>query len=135
MQAGSRTVVTYDAAIAFAPLTTTKRLNDSRWGKGGRTLYDPGALKLLTYQSQIPVLCDDDRGREIGKVRELFRHEDVDGPWLVALATLTEKPSWLGYGTRASFEFRPLQMSSFGDGIVRSGIVSEVSVLSPDVEP
>lgn len=60
---------------------------------------------------------------------------DADGPWVVAIAEVTERPSWLKRGTPASFEAICPRYCSFGNPILRSGLVTEVSVLSPGVEP
>ena len=49
----------------------------------------------------MPLLVNHDENREIGLVRELMRFEDTDGPWLVAVATLTDRPDWLKRGVRA----------------------------------
>ena len=54
----------------------------------------------------VPLLVNHDETRVIGIVRELTRFEDTDGPWLVALATVTDRPAWLKRGTRASFGYK-----------------------------
>jgi hypothetical protein len=80
------------------------------------------------------LLVDHEERWEIGTVTRLMRL-DADGPWIVALAEVTERPSWLKRGTPASFAFVCGQMSSFGDPILRRGLVTEGSVVSRGVEP
>ena len=119
--------MTHEGLIAFAPETSAERLNDER--RNGRTLYDTSQIRMLPTKPT-PLLIDHDEGRPLGKVTQLLRLRDLDGWWLTAVAELEEVPSWLRRGTPASFAFHPLQMSSFGDNVVRSALVTEVSVLS-----
>ena len=53
----------------------------------------------------------------------------------MAVATITDPPSWLRRGTPASFEIKAARRSSFDEAVLRSGYVTEVSILSPGVEP
>lgn len=121
----------------FAPLHTVERHNDPKWNRADRTFYDSGALTLL--RKTAPLLVDHDRNRQVGTVDMLYRMEWTDGPWLCASATVTDPPSWLSRDTRASFAFIPFQRSSFiraGEADhVRKAWVTEVSVLSPGIEP
>jgi hypothetical protein len=72
----------------------------------------------------------------IGVVRELTRFEDTDGPWLAALATVTDRPEWLERGTAASFSFTLGRRSSFDrSDVLRKGLVTEVSVLTTGCQP
>jgi hypothetical protein len=61
--------------------------------------------------------------------------DDLGGPWLVARAYVTDRPSWLKRGTKASFGFKAPGRSSFIDGWVYNGYVTEVTVCSPSHEP
>jgi hypothetical protein len=129
--------MTYTALIKFAPLTTLERVNDPRWARPGRTMYDPGSLTFSPGKSSAPLLVDHCDTREVGVVRELTRFEDTDGPWLAVVATVTDRPEWLKRGVRASFSYQPARTSHdvFGCEILRRGLITEVSVPSPDREP
>jgi hypothetical protein len=114
--------VSYTTLIRFAPLTTLERLNDPLWARPGRTLYDHNSLTFFPNRTSVPLLINHDATREIGVVRELTRFEDTDGPWLVALATVTNRPQWLRPGTtRASFGYRGGRTSSFDGDVLRQG--------------
>jgi hypothetical protein len=128
--------VTHRALILFAPLTTLERVNDPHWVNRGRTMYDPGALRFLPPKASAPLLIDHDTERQIGFVSELTRVDWTSGPWLAGLATITDAPGWLKQGTRASFEYKPIQRTDWrGCDILRHGFVTEISVLSPSVKP
>jgi hypothetical protein len=129
--------VTYTSLIRFAPLATPERINSASWKRPGRTMYDFGALTFLPGKSSVPLFVNHDKARQIGVVTELMRLDDIDGPWLAALATITDRPCWLERGTRCSFAYASAGTSHdfFGCQIVRRGLVSEVSVLSPDRTP
>jgi hypothetical protein len=128
--------MTHVALIKFAPLHTLERRNDPRWTRPGRTLYEPGALKFLPSVSEIPLLVDHDYSRRVGTVHELFRMEWIDGPWICARATVDDPPAWLRkHDTKASFEHRTYDRSTFYPDLIRRALVSEVSILSPSVKP
>ena len=110
--------MTHEALISFAPQTSVERLNDPV--RSQRTMYDSTTLRWLPRLDSIPLLVDHDYAREIGRVKQLLRLDTGDGYWWCASAELTERPSWLKRGTRASFEYRALRMDSFGNNIVRS---------------
>jgi hypothetical protein len=99
--------MTYRATLRFAPLTTLERINNPNWKRPGRTMYDAGALTFFPGKSSAPLLVNHDKTREIGVIDELMRFEDTDGPWLVALATVTDRPCWLERGGCVSFATRP----------------------------
>jgi hypothetical protein len=137
---GARGVVsdTYTSLIRFAPLTTLDRVNDPAWKAEGRTLYDSSSLTFVPGQTTCPLIIDHDDTKQIGVVRSIARFEDVDGPWLAAVATIYDRPAWLKkYDTKVSFRYKPAGTSNdvFGCQIVRRGLIEEVSVLSPGVEP
>jgi hypothetical protein len=130
--------MSHTALIRFAPLTTLERVNDERWKRPGRTMYDHGALTFAPGKSSVPLLVDHAKEREIGVVHTLTRYEDTDGPWLAAIAEITELPCWLRkYESKASFGYLPAGTSNdvFGCEIARRGLVTEVSVLSPGCKP
>jgi hypothetical protein len=57
-------------------------------------------------------------------------------PWIYATGTVTDPPSWLKRGTRASFEFtafdrRDVVMREHRAEVIAGAFVNEVSVLSP----
>jgi hypothetical protein len=122
------------ALIAFAPLVTLQRVNDPAWQH--RTMYDPSALTLAPGHTSAPVLVNHDERRAVGTVDRLVRHEDVDGPWLACLATIDRSPGWLQRDTRVSFGYKPAgRGEAFGCEITRRGLITEVSLLSPDQQP
>lgn len=131
--------MTLDAHIQFAPLATLERMNDPAWNRDGRTLYDTGSLDLLPSKTQVPLLVDHDKNRQVGIVKRLYRIEEPDGPWLCASCHVTSPPGWLTRDTAASFEFLPVHRSSFiqpGDADhIRKGWITEVSILSPGTAP
>ena len=129
--------MTYTSLIRFAPLTTLERVNDERWKRPGRTMYDSGALTLMPGKTEVPLLINHDDDRVIGTVHTITRFEDTDGPWLACIAEIHDLPCWLTRGdTKASFSYVPLGSNDvFGCEIARRGIIKEVSVLSPSVEP
>ena len=73
----------------------------------------PQSLTFLPHRTSVPLLVNHCADREIGVVRELMRFEDTDGPWLVAVATVTDRPDWLKRGVRASFGYKLARYSSF----------------------
>jgi hypothetical protein len=122
------------ACIRFAPVYTGERVQ--RGVKPGRTLYSRGSLTFLPGRSSVPLLVDHDKGREVGVVHELVEWDDVDGPWIVARATISDAPGWLKRGIKASFSFATLQRQEMdGWEHVRRALLTEVSVLPPSVRP
>ena len=105
--------MTYTTLIKIAPITTLERVNDPNWARSGRTLYDHGSLTFFPGKTSVPLLVNHDENHEIGVVRELMRFEDTDGPWLVAVANVSDRPEWLKRGVRASFGFKLGRTSSF----------------------
>lgn len=68
----------------------------------------------------------------IGRVRELARFEDVDGPWLACIADIDDRPGWLERNNPVSFSYKPAGTSHvFGVEVLRRGLITEVLVLSP----
>ena len=129
--------MSHTALIRFAPLVTVDRINDPKWRRPGRTLYDHGALTMLPGRTSVPLIVDHDEKRVVGSVRSFSRQDDTDGPWLVAHATVDRCPAWLRkYDTKASFEYiGARQTQDFGCEITRHGWVTEVSLLSPGAIP
>ena len=123
--------MSFETLIKVAPETSVARLNDER--REGRTLYDTSQMRLMPHKP-IPLVVDHDLSRQLGRVSQLMRLQDVDGYWIFAVAELDKCPAWLKRGTRASFQYYPLATDSFGHNIVRSGLISEVSVLK-ELEP
>jgi hypothetical protein len=83
------------------------------------------------------VLIDHDDSKVVGRVRQLLRHPDTPwGLWLAALCDIDVPPLWLKRGTACSFGFAPLNRQEYaGWQIVRRGLVNEISLLSPSVQP
>ena len=126
-QAGG-SMVSYSALIKFAPILSGDMLRDPGKLPGGRSVFQGGCLTLA---KDARVRVDHDRKRLIGRVEEIFRHEDVDGPWHCARCTITEPPGWLRRGTPASFGYAVLQRQDLGAGerILRAHVL-EVTVCS-----
>jgi hypothetical protein len=125
--------LTHTALIKVAPLVTPDAFHDPASVPAGRTLYQRGGLELMP---RAPLVIDHDCGREIGQVRQLAEFRDTDGLWLAAHCTVANPPEWLKVGTRASFSFGLLSDQRVGDWRrVLRALVSEVSVLSPGIEP
>ena len=93
--------------LAFAPITTLKRVNDEAFKQPGRQLYDAGALTFIPGQTTAPLLVDHDHDRIIGTVHTLSRFDDIDGPWLCALAEVHDCPGWLKRHTPVSVAYKP----------------------------
>lgn len=131
--------MTLDAHIQFAPLATLERMNDPAWNHTDRALYDGHALSFMPGTTEVPLLVDHDKDRQVGVVKRLYRIEEPDGPWLAASCHVTSPPGWLTRDTKASFAFIPIQHSSFtqpGDAEhLRKAWVTEVSILSPGTQP
>jgi hypothetical protein len=82
------------------------------------------------------VVVDHDMSRRVGFVRELFEHQDVDGPWLAALVTIEHPPAWLERGTAASISYHGSQRQAIGESErIFSGLIPEISILSPSRKP
>jgi hypothetical protein len=122
--------------IRFAPIATADRHSSSRWNRADRTLYEK--LRLRPGVATAPLLVNHEHDRQIGVVTDLFRFEDVDGPWWAALADVDDPPAWLERGTPASFAFAAVHRRGewFGPAErIADGLVNEVSVLSPGTRP
>ena len=83
----------------------------------------------------MPLLVDHDPEQEIGRVHQLVEWNDLDGPWLVARANVTDPPGWLKRGTKASFGFKAPRCSSFVPDYIYGGYVTEVTVCSASHKP
>lgn len=121
--------MSHSALIRFAPILSAEILLDPSKLRAGRSLYQDGGLTLV---KDAPVVIDHDMDRPIGRIEELFRHEDTDGPWYVARCTIDRAPGWVRRGTPASFSFANLgvrQDLGAGERILRA-LVTEVTVCS-----
>jgi hypothetical protein len=125
---------TYTAMIKLWRLVTEVVLRNVDSLPAGREIFQRGAMTLL--RDNTPVFVDHDHDRPIGSVRELSNFADIDGDWLCAHTTITDAPDWLRQGTAASICYATAQRCALGatQRILR-GLVTEVSVLSPGVEP
>jgi hypothetical protein len=131
---GDGAAVTHKACIRVAPLYSPER-QPPEWCSDGRNLYSRGGLKFFPGRKDVPLLVNHDPDREIGRVHQLVEWDDIGGPWLVARANITDAPEWLKKDTGASFGFKAPNESSFIDGWVYSGYVTEVTVCSPSHKP
>ena len=122
----------------FAPVLTSSRWADPAWTKRGRTLYWPNSLRLIPGRVT-PVVINHDEGRVVGRVEKLFTLEWTDGgPWICARAVVDDPPSWLRkHHTAVSFGYASVHETEHDDGWSRvtSGLVRELSLLSPGTEP
>lgn len=127
--------MSYDALVAIAPLLDAKRFRNPEWEKPGRDSYWGGSLQLLPRE--VALLVNHEKHRQIGVVRALFELDWTDGKWVVADATVTDPPEWLKRGTPASYGRHNVHANPTAEGAERvtRAFVSEVSVLSPGVEP
>lgn len=125
--------MSHSAVIKFAPIVSKEVLLDTDKLRAGRSLYQAGSLTLA---KDAPVVVDHNMEKTIGRVEEIFRHEDVDGPWYAARCSLDRPPGWLRRGTPASFAFVNLARQDLGAGerILR-GYVTEVTVCSTSHRP
>lgn len=122
------------ALLKVAPVYSSKLVLDPALRRETRTLY--GSLEQLPDQ-ELPLLANHDPGKRIGTVRKMFRHPDVDGDWHAALVDVDDPPpTWLKVGTPVSFKFVTLSRTTAGGcETITRGLMLEVSVLSPGVEP
>ena len=129
--------MTYEAAIAILPATSLERLNDPAWLTPDRLMADASGIKLFPRREPVALLVDHDKQRPIGSVKSLMRLDAADpaGKWVVAIVEVTERPDWLRRGTPASPALNCSRMCSFGNPILRSAYVTEVSLLTPGLEP
>jgi hypothetical protein len=100
-----------------------------------RTVYD--SLRMLGEEA--PVFVDHE-DRQIGVVRDVFRMDDTPlrASWWTARVEIDDAPEWLSTNTPASVGFAALHRGTpinGWDDLVRSALVTEVSVLSPGVRP
>ena len=57
-----------EASIMFAPLHTLERHNDPAWNREGRSLYEQKAFRFRPGVTEISLLVDHDRERQVGTV-------------------------------------------------------------------
>ena len=125
--------MSFSGVVKIAPILTESVLRNHSSQRAGKTFYQRGAL---TLKAGAPLVIDHDMGRPVGVVNELVEFVETDGPWLCARCTITDPPSWLRRGTKASFAFYELQQQAVGDWErVLRGLVSEVSILSAARRP
>jgi hypothetical protein len=97
--------------------------------RGNGAMYDRGAFRKFNLD-RLAVVVDHDMARPIGVVREIVEHEDTDGTWWAALATIPEPPGWLKRGAGVSFGFKNLHRADVnGWEVVRDALLDEISVL------
>lgn len=96
-----------------------------------------GALETLTRDQEIPVVVDHDMSRQVGRVREIFVAPDYQGgDWYWASVELTGPPGWLRRDGAVSWSHVPLREQDVnGTTRLLRGIVKEISILSPSVQP
>jgi hypothetical protein len=127
--------VSYSAVIRLGPLVSEEALRDPASEERGRDIYQRGAMSLVR---DAPVLVNHLDGLEVGSVEELWEWNEGPGGWLVARCTITAELLWLRVGTKASVGWAPLRHQAMRDGgwnRVLRGLVTEVSILTPDIAP
>ena len=72
-------------------------------------MFAPGAVQMLPGKTELPLLVNHDRGRQIGVVKTITRWEDpAHGPSALAVTEIHEHPCWLRrWETPASFCYKP----------------------------
>lgn len=131
------------AILRFAPVWTSKALDEPRLVR--ELMVDRQALHPVRLSEPIPVVVDHDMDRQVGTVRELaVRDEVMSGspvylaPWWFAHVEISDPPSWLKRGGAVSWcrnslwEWEPTDVETT---VLRQGLIREVSILSPSVEP
>lgn len=129
--------MSHTATIRFAPVHTFERHNDPRWNRPGRCLYTSGSLKFMPGVSEVPLLVDHKKDRQVGTVDMIWKGEWVDGPWYFARAAIDKPPAWLRKcDTKASFGLLPYERRTYTEGELLAGaLVTEISILSPGTLP
>jgi hypothetical protein len=128
----------YSCLIRVAQVVDRDVLRDVHAIRAGRELYAVGALKLAPGGAPVRVNHDPHPDCEIGRVVELSEWNDGTGTYVFAHTVLDERPEWVRRGCAASMSWANTgavtQMP--GDWVrFASGIVTEVSVLTPYTEP
>ena len=130
--------------IRLCRIATSRELLDPELARD--EMYDTGAFRLYApgddpFAPHVPpLLVDHGRGRQgqpIGRVLELFADDDpAGGRWHFVRAEVDDAPSWLQTNTACSFAHSVLRKQKMpGWDLVRDALLTEVSVLSPGVEP
>jgi hypothetical protein len=126
--------MTHRTVIKLGPIATSTVLLSSPENRTSRVLYDRHGLVLTPAGA--PVVINHDITRKVGRVLELAVWPDTDGDWLVARCDVTDPPEWLRRGTKASFEYATTWRWEHGGWEwIRSGLVTEVSILTPSTQP
>lgn len=126
------------AMLRFAPVFTGGVVDDPKLVR--QYMVERGALKPMSYSKPIPVLVDHNKTRQIGTVRELAIYDEVISgsrcaPYYVAHVDITE-PTAMQRGNGVSWGFHLLhELEIAGTKLIRSAIITEVSVLTPSVKP
>ena len=108
-----------------------------------RELFWPRALKLRSERIQdgkpVPVRVDHVKvgSKDIGRVTALSEVNDLDGRWVIAHCDVDKPPGWLHRDTPASMRCNLGPREPMPVGWTRhiSGMVTEVSLLSPGKQP
>ena len=130
------------ALFRLTPVFDPRIIDDP---KLARSLIVPrGPFETISRDGEIPVVIDHADEREeanvIGRVRELSVFPDVTGgivrDWYFASVELSAPPSWIRRGCGVSWSHIPLATQDVnGTTRLLRGVITEVSVLSPSVEP
>ena len=126
------------ALLRFTPVFTCAILDDPKLARS--LMVQRGALERVKRDEPIPVLVDHLAERQVGTVREIFIAPDVVGgvvqDWYMASVELPDPPGWLKRNGGVSWSYNKLQTQDVnGSTRLLRGIIHEVSILSPSVEP
>lgn len=95
----------------------------------GLLRYGRGGMKLAPWLETVPLLQDHHEGKRVGTVTDFATFNFADGDWLCARTEIYPDVDWVKKGVPASFKCALLNQSSFVDGYMYGGIVTEVSLL------
>jgi hypothetical protein len=124
------------ALLRFAPVFDP----GSVYERGRDLEVQRGALEKIRPDEPTPVFVDHDRGRPIGRVREIFIAPDVNAgvlrDWYFASTEIPDPPAWLKVGGAVSWSYSAMRTQQVGETKrVLRALLNEISVLSPSTAP
>jgi hypothetical protein len=125
--------------LRAAPIATFEELSQPESVRH-HEMYERGSLKprpgldLLDVPTRVDHIKDD---TPIGRVTAMYSDDDpAGGTWLWLHAKLSDPPAWLRKGCGVSISRSAFHTRDMGGwDLVCGGILNEVSILSPGVEP
>jgi hypothetical protein len=124
------------ALLRFAPVFDP----GSVYERGRDLEVQRGALEKIRPDEPTPVFINHDRGRPIGRVREIFIAADVNAgvvrDWYFASAEIPDPPAWLKVSGAVSWSYFALRTQQVGETTrILRALISEISILSPATRP